>query len=144
MLSLNELRYLCIESMKSKPTIRSLILTAIKFDTKELESFFYFAGYSLQKFKESIEEIEEMKDNENMGLIDIIKSEASPNILHLIKWYYLNNIGLKNKIERDGIVLADFLSYLETKIHLSDTKAILPDKSVSGNPLFHISRERYN
>ncbi|NUN08623.1 MAG: hypothetical protein HUU54_05545 [Ignavibacteriaceae bacterium] len=144
MLSLAELRYLCVEAMKSRPTLSMLILTAIKYNKKELDALFYFAGYSLQKFKEGLRDNEEMGKIEDKGLIDIIRTESNPNILHLIKWCCLNNEGVKSKLIKDGLIIEDFIGYLDTKIHLADTRTILPDKTVSNNPLFHISGERSN
>jgi len=143
MLNISELRLICKEKLNIKPTLYGLIKASLDYDKKELESLFYQCDTSVSEIRKVIYDISEKTGNEEL-LIEIIRSEASPNSLHLLKYALKKDTDLLLLTQTARINTEKLIKGIENKILLSDKNKVFANKIEIDDPLMNISKIRYN
>jgi hypothetical protein len=84
MLSFQELRRFCSSQLKRPPTFRNMLLAAVQHDREELLQIFTCAGFALDDFAAALVAERPPAADESALVLDVIRSEQSPNDLHLV------------------------------------------------------------
>lgn len=143
MLNISELRLICKERLNVKPTFFGLLKASLDYDKKELEQLFYQCDTSLSVIRNVINDISEETGTEEI-LLEIIRKEAAPNSLHLLKYALKNNTNLLILLKNEGVNTDKLTKGIEDKILLNNNSKVFPDLNEINNPLMNISKIRYN
>ncbi|MFH1198535.1 MAG: hypothetical protein V1720_22735 [bacterium] len=144
MLSLHELRFLCMESLKRKPTFRALLQAAAIYDKEAMALLFYNAEYSLSAFVKVIKNETMVTADEEQSIITTIKNEAAPSALHLLRWLCITKSALSRELEKAGLNLELLLKQINILIMTVQKNNVLFSDSSNENPLTNLSKCRFN
>lgn len=144
MLSIRDLRFLCTNDLQVKPTFKTLLLTSLKYERKELESIFYMAEIPISKFINVINDNNRTSAEEERLLIEVIKSESNPNVLHLIKYLCESNAELFSKLKNVCPNIIQLQEELILRINRSHFKNNILDSQDLNDPLLRVETIRKN
>lgn len=116
MLTLRELREICITVYNKKPTLRTLLLAAVVHDQSELTQLVSDIPYPLGNLKNIlIRSFEPVAEEESL-ILEIIKSERKPNDLHLFLLLCRKKSKLRDELEDSGLNIEKFSLILSRRI----------------------------
>jgi hypothetical protein len=144
MLSLSELRSICILSKDGKAAFRSLLNTAAVYDKEELAEIFYESGFRLSQFKKLLEEEENVYPGEERLILEAIKENRNPSDLDLLLRLCERKVPLSEKLEAAGLSLDALKMNLLKRIKVKEKSVPEEIAGISENPLIQIQKFRLN
>jgi hypothetical protein len=144
MLGFHELREACVNGLKTRPSYRSMLCAAVRYDHEELEEILAGASFSIGRLQQILErDIPHVPDEDRL-LIDITRSEESPNALHQLLALCHKRVPLRVELEEAGLNFEKLGHLIGKRLQEERTNRSLLSSDWSYAPLTYVPSARRN